>query len=51
VHFGAELAHLGALGAGGQVLGGVVEGLDLLGDGEVFICDGAVAMRNGTVRY
>ena len=42
VHFGAELAHLGALGAGGQVLRGVVEGLDLLGYGEVLLGHGAV---------
>ena len=42
VHFGAELAHLGALGAGGQVLRGVVEGLDLLRHREVFLGHGAV---------
>ena len=42
VHFGAEFAHLGALGAGGQVLRGVVEGLDLLRHREVFLGHGAV---------
>jgi integrase len=42
VHFGAELAHLGALGAGGQVLRGVVEGLDLLRHREVLLGHGAV---------
>ena len=42
VHFGAELAHLGALGAGGQVLRGVVKGLDLLRHREVFLGHGAV---------
>src|SRR5206468_5367944 len=42
VHFGAEFAHLGAFGAGGQVLRGVVEGLDLLRHREVFLGHGAV---------
>ena len=42
VHFGAEFAHLSALGAGGQVLRGVVEGLDLLRHCEVFLGYGAV---------
>src|SRR6266568_3691591 len=42
VHFGAELAHLVALGAGGQVLRGVVEGLDLFRHCEVLLGDGAV---------
>ena len=42
VHLGAELAHLGALGAGGQVLRGVVEGLDLLRHREVLLGHGAV---------
>ena len=42
VHLGAELAHLGALGVGGQFAWRVVEGLDLLGHREVFVGDGAI---------
>ncbi len=42
VHLGAELAHLGALGVGGQFPWRVVEGLDLLGDRELLVGDGAV---------
>src|SRR5258706_316371 len=39
--FGVEAAHVGSLGLGGQGRG-VVEGLDLAGDGEVFVRYGAV---------
>jgi integrase/recombinase XerD len=42
VHFGAQFAHLCAFGVGGQLAGRVVEGLDLFGDGEVLVGDGAV---------
>ena len=42
VHLGAELAHLGAFGVGGQLAGLVVEGFDLLGDREVLVGDGLV---------
>jgi hypothetical protein len=42
VHLGAQLAHLGALGLGRELLRLVVERLDLLRDGEVLLGDGAV---------
>src|SRR5262249_50397533 len=42
VHLGPEFAHFGALGADGQVLRGVVEGLDLLRHREVLLGHGAV---------
>jgi hypothetical protein len=42
VHLGAELAHLGAFVAGGELAGLVVECFDFLGDGEVLVGDGAV---------
>jgi len=42
VHLGAQAAHLGALGVGGQFSWRVVEGFDLLGHREVFVGDGAV---------
>jgi hypothetical protein len=42
VHFRTEPSHLGALGVCGQALRGVIEGLDFLADGEVFVGDGAV---------
>jgi hypothetical protein len=42
VHLGAQLAHLGALGVFGELARRVVECLDLLGDGEVLVGDGAV---------
>jgi integrase len=42
VHLSPQPGHLRAFGVGGQRLWGVVEGLDLLRDGEVFLGDGAV---------
>ncbi len=42
VHLGAEFAHLGSLGVGGQFPRSVVESLDLFGDREVLVGDGAV---------
>ena len=42
VHLGAEFAHLGAFVVGGELAGLVVEGFDLLGDGEVLVGDGLV---------
>ena len=42
VHLGAELAHLPAFVVGGELAGLAVEGLDFLGDGEVFVGDGLV---------
>ena len=42
VHFGAQLARLGALGVAGQRLGCVVEGFDLFRDREVLVGHGAV---------
>ena len=42
VHLGAEFAHFGAFGVGGQCAWLVVEGFDLFADGEVFVGDGAI---------
>ena len=42
VHLGAQPAHFGAFGVGGQFFGGVVERFDLLADGEVLVGDGAI---------
>ena len=42
VHLSSQFGHLRAFGVGGQGLWGVVEGLDLLGDCEVLVGDGAV---------
>src|SRR5689334_15156676 len=40
VHLAAQLAHLGAFVVAGELAGLVVEGFDLLGDGEVLLGDG-----------
>src|SRR6266545_176580 len=42
VHLDPEAAHLGPLVSGGQLVGLVVEGFDLLGDGKVLVGDGLV---------
>jgi hypothetical protein len=42
VHLGAEFAHLVALVVVGESAGLIVEGLDLLGDGEVLVGHGLV---------
>ena len=42
VVFAAEPGHLGSDGVGGQHLWVSVEGFDFVGDGEVFVGDGAV---------
>jgi hypothetical protein len=42
IHLAAELGHLAAFGLGRELAGLVVEGLDLLAHGEVFVGHGAV---------
>jgi len=42
VVFASQLGHVRADGVGGQGAGVFVEGVDLVGDGEVLLGDGAV---------
>jgi hypothetical protein len=42
VHLPAQFEHLGAFGISGQRILAVIQSLDLLGDGEVFVGHGAV---------